>query len=70
MIRPLFNHGYLNMETKSNNILVKKKDSNYRLLYENENNNLTMVGYSYMNPHLFFRLFKFSNKSILHSRIR
>ena len=29
-----------------------------------------MVGYSYMNPHLFFRLFKFSNKSILHSRIR
>ena len=29
-----------------------------------------MVGYSYMNPHLFFRLYKFSNKSILHSRIR
>ena len=43
MIRPLFNHGSLNMETKSNNILVKKKYSNYRLLYENENNNLTKL---------------------------
>ena len=29
-----------------------------------------MVGYSYMNPHIIFRLFKFRNKSILHSRIR
>ena len=29
-----------------------------------------MVGYSYMNPHLFLRLFKFRNKSIIHTRIR
>ena len=29
-----------------------------------------MDGYSYMNTHLIFRLFKFINKSILHSRIR
>ena len=28
-----------------------------------------MVGYSYMNPHIFFRLYKFRNKSILHIRI-
>lgn len=36
----------------------------------NKNEVSIMVGYSYMNPHLFFRLFKFRNKSILHSRIR
>ena len=29
-----------------------------------------MVGYSHMNAHIFFRLFKLRNKSILHSRIR
>lgn len=47
----------LNYQKKSQNI-------------KNKNVLSIMVGYSYLNPYIFFRLFKFINKSILHSRMR